>query len=63
MRLLTLKESADWLGLRVPTLRDWIWRRKIPYVKLGRSVRIAEETIEQLIAEGTVPARPERRAQ
>lgn len=57
VNLLTLQQSADWLGLKVPTLRDWVWRRKIEFVRVGRAVRIKEETIRAIIAAGTVPAK------
>ena len=57
MRLLTLQEAADWLGLKVPTLRDWVWKRRIEFVRLGRAIRIREETIQEMIDRGTVPAR------
>jgi len=41
--------------MQVKTLRFWIWQRKIEFVKIGRSVRIAEDVIENLIERGTVP--------
>ncbi len=59
-RLLTVPEAAATLGLKTATIRAWIWMRKIDYVKLGRSVRLTEQTVRQLIDEGTVPARRER---
>ena len=32
MRLLTVPEAADRLGLRPATIRFWIWQRKIAFV-------------------------------
>jgi excisionase family DNA binding protein len=55
-RLRRLPQAAEALGISVKTLRGWIYRRTIPYVKVGRSVRIADETIDKIIARGTVPA-------
>jgi excisionase family DNA binding protein len=55
-RLLTILQAAELLGLQPATLRFWVWTRKIPYVKVGRAVRISEAAIEQLIERGTVPA-------
>jgi excisionase family DNA binding protein len=58
MRLLTIAEAADRLGLKPKTLRFWVWMRKIEYVKVnGRAVRIPERAIEHMIEQGTVPAR------
>ena len=57
MRLLTLPQAAERLGLKAATLRFWVWQRKIETVHVGRAVRIREEVIRQLIEEGTVPAR------
>ena len=52
--LLTIRQAASQLGVSESTIRAWIWKRKIEHVKLGRSVRIAAETIENLIAKNTV---------
>jgi excisionase family DNA binding protein len=60
VKLVTLPEAAERLGVSVKCLRAWVWRRTISYVKVGRSVRIAEETIEKIIQRGTVPALEER---
>lgn len=59
MRLLTISEASERLGLKPATMRFWIWTRKIEHVKVGRAVRVREDTIEQLIQRGTVPARRE----
>lgn len=55
-RLRSLPDAAERLGLSVKCLRGWVWRRSIPYVKVGRAVRISEETIQQIIDRGAVPA-------
>jgi excisionase family DNA binding protein len=59
-KLKSLSQAAEELGVTVNTLRAWIYRRKIPYLKIGRCVRISEETIQQIILRGTVPALEER---
>jgi excisionase family DNA binding protein len=56
-RLLTVKESAEQLSLSPRTIWAWIYERKVDIVKLGRSVRIKQSSIDQLIEQGTVPAR------
>jgi excisionase family DNA binding protein len=61
MRLLTVTESARILNLKPSTLRAWILRRKIAYVKLGeKAVRIREEDLPKLVENGTVPSREVR---
>jgi excisionase family DNA binding protein len=60
-QLLTVKQAADALGLKVATIRAWVSRRKLPRVNCGRAVRIPAEAIAQFIERNTVPARDERR--
>ncbi len=55
--LLTLPEAASLLRLRVSTLRAWILQRRIPYVKVGRLVRLRRADVEALIERSVVPAR------
>lgn len=59
-RLRTLSEAAERLGVSVKCLRGWVWRRRIPYIKVGRAVRISDETIQRIIDAGTMPALKER---
>lgn len=59
-RLKSLPQAAEALGLSVKTLRGWIYRRTIPYVKVGRAVRISDDTIQRIIDKGTIPALEER---
>lgn len=58
-RYYRVSETAALLSEKEPTLRKWILLRKIPYVKIGRTVRIPESAIRALLAAGRVPARPE----
>jgi excisionase family DNA binding protein len=60
VKLVTIPEAAERLGISVKCLRAWVWRRAISYVKVGRGVRISEETINKIIERGTVPALEER---
>jgi excisionase family DNA binding protein len=59
-KLLTLRECAERTGNKVSTWRAWVLRRKVPYYKLSRSVRIAESDLERLIEQARVPAREGR---
>lgn len=59
-RLLTVTETAEALGLKESTIRAWVMRRKLPFVKLGRSVRIPENFIDELVRTNTVPVQTGR---
>ena len=62
-RLLTITEAASRLGLKEATIRKQILQRRIPYVKLGRSVRVPVEAIDKLISDGfRLPLAAERHA-
>jgi excisionase family DNA binding protein len=58
--MLTVEEAAKELGLKPSTIRAWILRRRITYVKLNRAVRIPRAEVERLIRESTIPAREVR---
>jgi excisionase family DNA binding protein len=54
--LLSVEESAAFVKLKPSTLRDWILRRRIPFVKLGRRVFLRRQDLESLIERSVVPA-------
>jgi excisionase family DNA binding protein len=56
VRLRSLREAAERLGVSVKCLRGWIYRRTIPYYKISRMVRISDETIQDILDRGIVPA-------
>jgi excisionase family DNA binding protein len=55
-KMLTIGEVVETLGLRPATIRSWIWKRQIGYVKVSRSVRIPDDEVERIIASGSRPA-------
>jgi excisionase family DNA binding protein len=55
-RLLTIEQFAEATGWKPRTVRNKIERRELDYVRIGRSVRIKAETLEQIIERGTIPA-------
>ncbi len=55
-RLLTVEEAADRLGASVRFVRRLVFQRRIPYVKVGRHVRIAASDLEAFIVAGRVEA-------
>jgi excisionase family DNA binding protein len=61
--LLTLPEASAVLRLQLSTLRAWILKRRIAYVKLGARVLIRRSDCEALIAASIVPAREDRHVQ
>jgi excisionase family DNA binding protein len=60
-KLLTLRECSERSGLRESTWRAWILHRKVPFYKVGRSVRIAEADLDRLIERAKVPAESAQR--
>lgn len=58
VELLTLAQAARLLAVKESTLRAWRLRRKhLPFVRIGRSVRVSSAAVEELIASSTTPAR------
>ncbi len=55
-KLLRVNEAAERLNLSPKTIWAMIYRRDIEVVRIGRSVRIAQDAIDRLIERGTVPA-------
>lgn len=53
---LDVPAAADFMGVKPPTIRKWILRRQIPYIKIGKLVRIRQSDLEKLLERGTVPA-------
>jgi len=38
-RLLSYREIADRIGVSIHTVRGWVYKRQIPFLKAGKSVR------------------------
>jgi excisionase family DNA binding protein len=55
-KLLRVPEAADLLNMSQKTIWAMIYRREIDVVRIGRSVRVPQSAIDQLIERGTVPA-------
>jgi excisionase family DNA binding protein len=58
--LLTVPEAAALLRLKPSTIRAWVCQKRIPYVKLGRLVRIKRRDAEALIEASVIGALPVR---
>jgi excisionase family DNA binding protein len=66
-QLLTPQDAANRLGTSLRFVRRLVFQRRIPYVKVGRHVRIATSDLDAFIAAGRVEARrrpvsPQRRS-
>ncbi len=59
-KLITIREAAERLGLKESTIRKYILKRQIAYVKPSvRAVRIPIEELELILAAGLRPAIPQ----
>lgn len=54
--LLTIEQFAEALGLSPKTIRQRVWRRQVPFVRIGRSIRFRPETVDEIVNRGSVPA-------
>ena len=52
-KLLTIDEAAELLSVKVSRLRTAVFRREIPFVKIGRLVRFKEDSLLKWIDEMT----------
>jgi len=60
-RLLRVTEVAERLGLQASTIRAWILYRRIAVVRVGRrAIRVPLSAVQQIIDDGTIPARERR---
>jgi excisionase family DNA binding protein len=62
-KLLRIKQAVAYVNgvVTEKTLRDWIWRRKIEVVRVGRCVCVSEDALDAIIQRGTRPALGDRR--
>jgi excisionase family DNA binding protein len=57
-KLFRVPAARDYLGgvITESTLRQWIWRRQIESVRVGRAVCIPQSALDELIERNTTPA-------
>jgi excisionase family DNA binding protein len=61
--LLTIDDVAEIMNLQPKTIRAWVGRREIPFVRVGHNVRFRPEVVDELISKGEVhPSRRRPRA-
>lgn len=59
-RLMSVKEAARYLAVPPSTLYRRIWERRVPFVRLGRSVRFDRRDLDVLIESNKVQASDDR---
>jgi len=55
-KLFTVKETAEALHITQSCVRQWLLRRRISSIRVGRSVRIEASEIDRVLREGRRPA-------
>jgi excisionase family DNA binding protein len=53
-----ISDLADYLNVSELTIRDWILKRHIPFLKVGRHIRFEPWMIEHWLGERRVPMAP-----
>lgn len=48
-KLLNAKEVAEILGVEISTIYDWVYRKKIEHIKIGKLLRFNPETLQNYI--------------
>ena len=51
--LWTIKQAAQVLSIAEKTLRDWVYKKQIPFKKIGNLVRFVPSEIQKWIEEGS----------
>jgi len=51
-RLISVDDVARYLGVQKSTIYSWVWRRKIPSVKMGRRLLFDQEDLDRMIEAG-----------
>ena len=49
VRLLNIRQASQFLSVSVSTLYGWVWQRRIPFIKVGRSVRFDIQDLERYV--------------
>jgi len=55
--LITIQEAAKFLAVSESTLYGWVWQRRIPFVKVGRSLRFELAELQKFVQSNRFPAR------
>jgi len=50
-QLLSIDRLAEYLDVPPATIRDWVYKRQIPFVKVGRLVRFHPSDVQRWLSE------------
>jgi excisionase family DNA binding protein len=53
-------EAASYLGCTPDTLRVWVSKRKVPFVKVGRLTRFRRMDLDEFLEQNRVPVAVDR---
>lgn len=53
-KLIGIQQAADYMGLKVSTLYQWVSQKRIPYFKSGRLVKFDLNDLDQFIEKSKV---------
>lgn len=50
-QLWSITRLARYFDVPIPTVRDWVYKRQIPFVKVGRLVRFQPSDVQRWLSE------------
>ena len=56
-QLWSINRLAEYLDVPIATIRDWLHKRKIPFIKVGRHIRFKASDIESWLKQKSVRCR------
>jgi excisionase family DNA binding protein len=48
------KEAAAYIGCTPGTLRIWVWKQRVPHIKVGRLTRFLKADLDNFLSERRV---------
>lgn len=56
--LMKLTDAAAYLGVSRSTLQTWVWKRRVPFVRVGALTRFRPESLREWVATREVKPNP-----
>jgi excisionase family DNA binding protein len=53
-QLWSIERLAQYLDVPEATIRDWVYKRRVPFVKVGRHVRFKPSDVDEWIEQGGI---------
>lgn len=54
MKIMTFEETLEFLNVKNNWLRSAVFKKEIPYIKMGRLIRFDKAELEKMIKKNTV---------